>query len=66
VILANNAVNGGAWSGIGSVRALNLSKGGVEAQDQLTLVPEPSAALLLLLGVAMIAAFRARGSLQLS
>jgi hypothetical protein len=33
VTLANGAVNSGAWSGIGHVRAPNLSRNGVEAQD---------------------------------
>ena len=42
VQLANDAVSDGVWSGIGNVRVMNLSRRGVEAQDQLTLVPEPS------------------------
>ena len=50
VILANNAVNSGAWSGIGEVRALNLSLNGAGAQDQLALVPVPEPASLLLMG----------------
>ena len=29
VLLANNAVNGGLWSGIGNVRVLNLSRNGI-------------------------------------
>lgn len=51
VILANTAVTSGAWSGLGSVRALNLSLNGVEAQDQLALVPEPASLTLLGLGL---------------
>jgi hypothetical protein len=63
VILANNAVNSGAWSGIGNVRVLNLSLRGAEAQDQLTLVPEPASMLLLAggLGAALARRRRARG-----
>jgi hypothetical protein len=51
VILANNAVTSGAWSGLGSVRALNLSLNGAEAQDQLALVPEPASLTLLGMGL---------------
>jgi hypothetical protein len=54
VILANNAVNSGAWSGIGNVRVLNLSLRGAEAQDQLTLVPEPTSLLLVATGVGAV------------
>ncbi len=54
VILANNAVDSGAWSGIGNVRVLNLSLRGAEAQDQLTLVPEPAALLLVATGVGAV------------
>ncbi len=40
---ANAAVNSGAWSGLGDVRVLNLFyQGGRRAQDQLTIVPEPT------------------------
>lgn len=63
VIMANNAVLGGQWSGIGNVRALNLSRNGVGAQDQLALVPEP--AEMTLLGIGLISlgwAIRRRGS----
>jgi hypothetical protein len=59
VILANNAVTSGAWSGIGKVRVLNLSRGVgnnyTEAQDQLTLVPEPVTMSLLGLGMGAFA-----------
>lgn len=63
VILANNALIGGEWSGIGNVRALNLSLNGVGAQDQLALVPEPAS--MTLLGIGLIGlgrAIRRRGS----
>ncbi len=64
VILANNAVNSGAWSGIGKVRVLNLSRGVgnnyTEAQDQLTLVPEPVTMALLGLGLGAVAVRRRR------
>jgi hypothetical protein len=45
---ARAAVASGAWTGIGGVRVLNLfnAKGGEFAQDQLTVVPEPSALLV--------------------
>jgi hypothetical protein len=62
VTLANNAVSSGAWSGIGNVRAMNLSRGSrqnsQEAQDQLTLVPEPASMGLIALGLAAVAARR--------
>lgn len=67
VVLANGAVSSGAWSGIGNVRVLNLvrrtANGSVEAQDQLTLVPEPASMLLLAggLGTALARRRRARG-----
>ena len=60
VQLANNAVNGGLWSGIGNVRVMNLSRRGVEAQDQLTLVPEPASFVLMLGGLAVLARRRIR------
>ena len=55
VALANNAIASGQWSGIGNVRALNLSFNGLGAQDQLvmissrdiTAVPEPASLFLL-------------------
>jgi len=55
VIAANTAVNSGAWSGLGDVRALNLvyDRTGVEAQDQLAIVnPEPGSLVLLGTGLA--------------
>ena len=51
VMLANSAVTSGAWSGLGNVRALNLSLNGVEAQDQLAMVPEPASLTLLGMGL---------------
>lgn len=51
--LAQSAINNGSWSGIGSVRILNLYDVTCnnKAQDQLTLVPEPATLLLLGLGL---------------
>ena len=40
VILANNAMITGAGSGLGNVRAMNLSLNGVESQDLLALLPQ--------------------------
>ncbi|MFN0011314.1 MAG: hypothetical protein ACKVS8_06685 [Phycisphaerales bacterium] len=60
VALAEAAILGGAWSGIGDVRVLNLSNGEFpNAQDQLTIVPggipTPGAGLLASLGLAAAA-----------
>lgn len=53
VTLANNAVNSGAWTGIGNVRILNLTdRYGCESQDILTVVPAPAALVLGALGLA--------------
>jgi hypothetical protein len=55
VIAANNAVNHGVWSGFGNVRVLNLFyQNGARAQDQLTMVPEPSTLILLSSGLAAL------------
>jgi hypothetical protein len=62
VILANAAVDSNAWNGLGNVRVMNLSRGTGrdyrEAQDQLTLVPEPASMALVALGMGAVAAHR--------
>lgn len=63
---AVNAVSSGAWTGIGNVRALNLTiiddKGLlVDVQDVLTIIiPLPTTSGLALLGIAGVAGFRRR------
>lgn len=64
VVLANTAITGGLWSGTGHVRVLNLSRNGIEAQDQLTIVPEPGSMMLLGTGIAVAAARRRRARRQ--
>src|SRR5687768_8101779 len=66
VMLANNAISLGTWSGIGNVRVMNLSRNGEEAQDQLMLVPgrditevpEPASLILFGSGVSLAAMAR--------
>lgn len=61
VDLASGAVDSGSWSGIGNVRIMNLTKlGGGDAQDQLVMIPLPSAAGLALMGFGTIAIRRRR------
>jgi hypothetical protein len=58
---ANAAVNNGSWSGLGTVKVLNLFfQDGRRAQDQLTMVPEPSTMILLGSGVAALCLRRRR------
>jgi hypothetical protein len=60
VKLANDAVNSGAWSGLGDVRVLNIFyPNGGKAQDQLYLVPEPTTLAMMGMGAA-VAVFRRR------
>jgi hypothetical protein len=54
-VAATNAVNSGAWTGLGNVAVLNLFyQDGRRAQDQLTMVPEPSTLTLLGSGFAAL------------
>jgi hypothetical protein len=52
--------NASGWTGIGNVRVLNLLNGDGRAQDQLVLVPEPSALLLLGFGLISLGLFGRR------
>jgi hypothetical protein len=59
VKMAKDAIDTGAWSGLGNVRVMNLVDPSTNSlkQDQLTLVPEPSTLLLLgtgLIGVGLL------------
>lgn len=57
--LASAAVNSGSWSDLGPVRVINLQTlSGQNAQDQLTVVPEPASMLLMGSGLLAFAAFR--------
>jgi len=68
VVLANNAVGLGTWSGLGNVAVMNLSLNGIESQDQLmllpereiTAVPEPASLVLFGSGVSLAAMVRRR------
>lgn len=63
VTMAQNAIDSGAWSGIGQVRAINLVDfSGNLKQDQLTLVPEPATMLLFGAGLLGLGYFRSRKS----
>ena len=60
---ANNAVKNGLWSGLGNVAVLNLHfQDGRPAQDQLTMVPEPSTMALLGSSVAVTSSSVVGGS----
>lgn len=65
VDLANAAVSGGSWVGIGNVRILNLGPAGQDfpRQDMLALVPLPHGAGLASIGLIALAGVRRRKSL---
>jgi hypothetical protein len=55
-VAAADAAVAGGWTGIGNVRVMNLYfPNGGEAQDQLTLVPEPTSVALFGIGLAFAA-----------
>lgn len=53
--LAQSAVDGGLWSGLGDVRIINLTDAsGNFSQDQLTVAPVPEPATMLLFGSGLV------------
>ncbi len=60
VALAQSNVDSGSWVGIGNVRIMNLTRNGQRAQDQLVLIPLPSAAGLAMVGLGVISIRRRR------
>lgn len=60
IVLAQSNVVSGAWTGIGNVRILNLTRNGDPGQDQLVLIPLPTAAGMGLFGLATLIGARRR------